>query len=311
MPLKSDPCEVKYSLRELAWKRAARPILASRRVGWCQNGVTVSWNEREIGETQDDKVHSYLAELGKLSLYTRGDRAGIKQGGPLMNDETKSFPMLSTSNWWKIRDKFQTALPTKVTTSYLISLLDLKDSNSASSNVLAPMRALGLVDSDGEPTDLARAWRLDDSYEEACNEMLDNVYPRELLELLPEREVDKTIAQNWFMKDGIGKAAAQKMTRLFALLKEADLSKKAIGGSNAKPSKVKEKQSKAVASSSKKVTGSKEAEVVPSRPVGDSAQLGPNLHIDLQIHISPESTPEQIEAIFSSMAKHLYKADGR
>ena len=34
----------------------------------------------------------------------------------------------------------------------------------------------------------------------------------------------------------------------------------------------------------------------------------PNLHIDLQIHISPESTPEQIEAIFASMAKHLYGA---
>ena len=33
---------------------------------------------------------------------------------------------------------------------------------------------------------------------------------------------------------------------------------------------------------------------------------GPNLHIDLQIHISPDSTPEQIEAIFESMEKHLY-----
>lgn len=35
----------------------------------------------------------------------------------------------------------------------------------------------------------------------------------------------------------------------------------------------------------------------------------PNLHIDLQIHISPESTPEQIEAIFACMAKHLYGVD--
>ena len=37
----------------------------------------------------------------------------------------------------------------------------------------------------------------------------------------------------------------------------------------------------------------------------------PNLHIDLQIHISPDSTPEQIECIFSSMAKHLYGADNK
>lgn len=33
---------------------------------------------------------------------------------------------------------------------------------------------------------------------------------------------------------------------------------------------------------------------------------GPGLHIDIQIHISPESTPEQIDKIFESMAKHLY-----
>jgi hypothetical protein len=33
---------------------------------------------------------------------------------------------------------------------------------------------------------------------------------------------------------------------------------------------------------------------------------GPGLHIDIQIHISPESTTEQIEKIFESMAKHLY-----
>ena len=32
----------------------------------------------------------------------------------------------------------------------------------------------------------------------------------------------------------------------------------------------------------------------------------PNLHIDLQIHISPDSTPDQIDTIFASMAKHLY-----
>lgn len=38
------------------------------------------------------------------------------------------------------------------------------------------------------------------------------------------------------------------------------------------------------------------------------AQTGqlPPLHIDIQIHISADSRPEQIEQIFASMAKHLY-----
>ncbi len=37
-----------------------------------------------------------------------------------------------------------------------------------------------------------------------------------------------------------------------------------------------------------------------------SMQAGPAVHIDIQIHISPESTGQQIDKIFESMAKHLY-----
>lgn len=33
---------------------------------------------------------------------------------------------------------------------------------------------------------------------------------------------------------------------------------------------------------------------------------GPSLHIDIQIHISPESIKEQIDHVFESMSKHLY-----
>ncbi len=32
----------------------------------------------------------------------------------------------------------------------------------------------------------------------------------------------------------------------------------------------------------------------------------PSVHIDLQIHISPEATPEQIDQIFASISRHLY-----
>jgi hypothetical protein len=33
----------------------------------------------------------------------------------------------------------------------------------------------------------------------------------------------------------------------------------------------------------------------------------PKLHIDIQIHISPDATPQQIDHIFESMAKHIYR----
>jgi len=36
----------------------------------------------------------------------------------------------------------------------------------------------------------------------------------------------------------------------------------------------------------------------------------PKIHIDVQIHISPESTADQIDQIFASMAKHLGNFNG-
>lgn len=44
-------------------------------------------------------------------------------------------------------------------------------------------------------------------------------------------------------------------------------------------------------------------------PAARTSAAGPSLHIDIQIHISAESGPDQIEQIFASMAKHLYGQD--
>ena len=42
---------------------------------------------------------------------------------------------------------------------------------------------------------------------------------------------------------------------------------------------------------------------------GQELSFSPTIHIDVQVHISPESTLEQINAIFAGMAKHLYGRD--
>lgn len=51
------------------------------------------------------------------------------------------------------------------------------------------------------------------------------------------------------------------------------------------------------------------ANIASSTPAAASASRStPSVHIDLQIHVSPEASPEQIDQIFKSMAKHLYGA---
>ena len=49
--------------------------------------------------------------------------------------------------------------------------------------------------------------------------------------------------------------------------------------------------------------------VVAAAPTGNAAGTqsgGPSLHIDLQVHVDATASAEQIDQIFSSMAKHLY-----
>ena len=45
-------------------------------------------------------------------------------------------------------------------------------------------------------------------------------------------------------------------------------------------------------------------------PQSGAAPNIPSIHINVQIHIDPNSTPEQIDQIFSSMARHLYGRNG-
>ena len=47
---------------------------------------------------------------------------------------------------------------------------------------------------------------------------------------------------------------------------------------------------------------------VPPPIVPSVGQTQPSLHIDIQVHISPDAKSDQIDQIFSSMAKHLYKS---
>lgn len=51
---------------------------------------------------------------------------------------------------------------------------------------------------------------------------------------------------------------------------------------------------------------------VQAHPAKHSAggQVTPTVHIDIQIHISPEASTDQIDQIFKSMAKHLYGGKG-
>lgn len=222
-----------------------------------------------------------------------------------MAGDAKKFPRMPSKHWWALRDRFKQTAPTHVTPSYVATVLDMKE-NSARANIMPALRLVGLIDEDGKPTDRALKWRDDRSYGEVCDAIREEVYPKELLDAIPSPAAERVAAESWFArKTGHGTAAAQKMAQFYELVSEGDVTK-AAEPAKATPAKAASTSKPKPQAPRKKATKQDDEpkKEPPSLPVGASG--GPGLHIDLEVHISPDATPEQIDQIFASMAKHLY-----
>lgn len=101
----------------------------------------------------------------------------------------------------------------------------------------------------------------------------------------------------------IGQSAASKIANTFILIRTAKVkeptAKKATAPKNGAPKK------KARETMTVPETPSIQPQIAPAqdRPAG---VVSPSVHIDIQVHISPDASAEQIDKIFESMAKHLY-----
>jgi hypothetical protein len=240
----------------------------------------------------------------------------------MADNDKSSYPRIPESNWWTIRDQFAKTLPAKVNPSYLKSLLQLINEKSAQ-NLVAPLRQIGLIDTDGKPTNRANSWRNNSTYAKVCLEMLDEIYPQELRDLYSGKDIQRESLIEWFKSNTtLGDTAATASASLYILLNEATpkssaefaKSKQGAGKKNLKPKVDKQNNS----GTESKESSSNVAIPKPLLPTtsGESYQSKNNdgenkkdnwfsLHIDLQIHISPEASAEQIDQIFSSMAKHI------
>lgn len=228
------------------------------------------------------------------------------------DSRTNPYPRMAAGNWWKLRERFQKTMPRAKVDGDFISTILGSDGNSMSvdsarKNVLRPLQVMGLVKEDGLIDDeLVGLWRTDEDYAEACRIIRERIYPSSLLDALPPPSPDGNEASKWFMRNAkVGEGAAKQMVDTYVLLVTADASV----ATRSKPK-------------STKLPANKKAPTKPATPVAHTTDhsdsvsdktspkehqsIAPTLHIDVQIHISPESTDAQIEAIFANMAKYLY-----
>lgn len=227
-----------------------------------------------------------------------------------MADEARvSYPLIPVRRWWQLREQFKQALPSVVSASYVATVLEMRE-HSATGNIIPSLRQFRIIDEAGNPTQRAREWRDDASYPKVCREIRDEVYPPELIAAQPGPTVDRRAVQWWFARRlGVGESASRKMSTVYEVLSEADPSRAKPGGGDSSTAE-------AVAPIPEEVRPAQAARHGAARTApfdgGRSGavvvhQTPPSLHVAIQVHIPPEATADQIEQIFASMAKHLYR----
>lgn len=212
------------------------------------------------------------------------------------------YPRLPEKNWWDLRNRARQSLPKEITLSYLATVLGI--SETTSKNLLPQLRQIGFADESGATTDLFKDWRDDDHYSDVCAQIRDRVYPRELLDALPPPDPDRDQARRWFARNAsVGDSAAKQMTVFYALVCKADPAaenKQDTGARQSGGSQSRRRLSRASRSTPTASAGG------AAEPTGAQDYSGiPSIHLDIQVHISPDASLDQIDQLFESMAKHL------
>ena len=226
-----------------------------------------------------------------------------------MASKRQTYPFITATAWWALRRKFNQSIPNQVTPRYLVSVFGGSEA-TLRRNVLQGLKIVGLVDEDGVTTEKAQRWRDDTTYPEVCSRIVNDIYPEELQSAAPGPTVDRAAAKRWFMvSTRCGEPAGRRMAAMYALLVEAN----PVAGDEAKVNKLKKvmgPKSKRPATPS---DGPQQPQPASNRHDPPRARVDnlnmPEMRLSLEIRIDASVTPEQIDQIFASMAKHLYRRD--
>lgn len=185
-----------------------------------------------------------------------------------------------------------TGIPPKLSTAH-IKTLGFTSSNDPS--MIGVLKFIGLIDSSGIPTPLWSEYR-GQTHRAVLGKAIRQGYS-DLFALYPDAN-SRSVADltHVFSTSSTGGEQVIKQTvqTFKALVEEADFQTAETNGAN-------------VLSTGPLHTAAAPsmAPALPAQNSGASPSY-PAVHIDIQIHISPESSSEQIDKIFESMAKHLY-----
>lgn len=185
----------------------------------------------------------------------------------------------------KIRE---VGVPPKVTVQWL-KTVGFKSSNDAS--LIGVLKLVGLVDSSGVPTSTWTQYR-GANHKKVLGEAIREGYA-DLFAVYPDadRRPQADLEDVFSTSSSGGKQVIGKTVSTFkSLAEQAEFPQVGSQTDLHMPS------------------GPLHTPAAQAPPPANEVPREPTLHIDIQVHISPEASSDQIDKIFASMAKHLYGA---
>ena len=181
---------------------------------------------------------------------------------------------------------------------------------SAKNNIMPSLKQVGLIDDSGKTNqEMAKKFRDDEQYKEFCSALLKKLYPSEVLDAFPDKDSDLKKIKTWFMNHtGVGEVGAGRTAAFYVEL---------LNGEIKQEKKVESKGTKQPAARTKAMKGAKPENPKKSEAIGQQMpspartdnKVNPDIHINIQIHISSDASPDQIKSIFENMSKYVYKND--
>jgi hypothetical protein len=131
--------------------------------------------------------------------------------------DERLYPCMQVVNLEKVVARFRETMPKRVDVDWMLKVQANKSRGTASSNV-SQLRRIGLVDTEGKPTARANLARLGGQrLEKACQEILSDCYPDELVEEWRRKQPDLAALRDYFMEVTCrGQKLASDQARLFA-----------------------------------------------------------------------------------------------
>lgn len=220
------------------------------------------------------------------------------------------YPQIPSTVWWGVRSILQRTPNATIDERLLGVQLGVQE--AAARAYITELRAVGIIDDEGKATPLAHKWRLDDSYAEAVDKLIQDTYPEGLVHIAPPGEAERQKVVSWFQREGLGQGAAGNKAATYLLLSSPTPNEAPRAGAKGAQGEAPPRARSARQAAGTAVKTGEAGRTPARRGDGDQrntpgADAFP-LNINVQIHISADAGTEQIESIFQAMRRYLYDA---